>query len=89
MNVDQLVWGVVPGCLGVGLILAALNVAIRRRSPSQFALTIATATLSAVALWMLWRIFVLRAWPTILPHLLLVCAGISFAMQRYLQGQRR
>jgi hypothetical protein len=77
MGLELIVWGVCPALLGGALISASVSLSARRRTLPQVLLSVGTVTLCVYALWVLWRIFVLGAWPTFVPHLLI---GISVAL---------
>jgi len=77
MGLELIVWGVCPAFLGGALVAATVSMSARHRTLPQVLLSVGTVTLCVYALWVLWRIFVLGAWPTFLPHLLI---GISVAL---------
>ena len=88
MVIEQVLWGVFPALVGVVLIVATVSIAVREATPSQWLLSLATVILCGYALWVLWRVFFLRAWPTFLPHLLIAVGAMLCGLQVVLRRGR-
>ena len=81
MSVELFVWGLIPATIAVLLIAVATSTVIQRGTLLQMGLSVSIVALSATALWMLYRIFVLRALPSAIPHLAIGLATALGALQ--------
>ena len=84
MSVELALWGLLPASLSVGMIVLTAWAAAKRRTLAQSGLSLAIVALCLSALWILYRIFVIGAWPTAIPHLLIVLAAALCALQRWM-----
>ena len=81
MSTERVIWGLIPAAIAVSLIALAAWMAATRRTLPQIALSFSIVALSGSALWMLYRILVLNAWPTAIPHLTIGLATALGALQ--------
>ena len=86
---EQFVWGIFPSLVGLVAVVLSLSVAFRR--PPKYHL-FGTATVVIAVLWsliVLYRIFILGAWPTYLPHVVIATAFAIAGIQTLIFRRKR
>ena len=89
MKIETLLWGLLPALVAVASWLGSFLIAVRARSLGQW---IATTLVFAGVVWSLLclhKIFVVGAWPTFLPHIVIAVAVFIVATQALLIRRRR
>ena len=71
MDPELLLFGILPILLAVGLMIASIRMALRTRRITEILWTAVLVLLTSFSLVMLYRMVVLEAWPTFLPHITL------------------
>ena len=87
--IEQLLWGIFPALVGLAAVALSLGIAFRRRHALHI---FAAATVLIAVLWsfiVLYRIFILGAWPTYLPHIVIGTAFVIAAIQTLLFRPKR
>ena len=82
MSIETLLWGLLPAVVAVGAVLASAWMAVKIRRVLHSVFSVFVVVLDALALWMLFAIFVLGGWPTYLPHIFIgvtVCLVLTQA----------
>ena len=71
---SEMLWaGITPAVFAVlGIIISVYSV-IRNLSIAQFLFAIPVILGMAFSLWVLYNIFILGAWPTYMPHIMIAC----------------
>lgn len=68
MDIETLMWGIVPAVVGCMAIVASIMALIRHFSISQLLMAILVFVLAGGSLFMLKQMFFDGAWPTYVPH---------------------
>ncbi|MGV3771831.1 MAG: hypothetical protein ACO1QB_02950, partial [Verrucomicrobiales bacterium] len=77
-------WGALPAALMAGAMVVSTFKGLKRRKIIDFLITPIVLGLGGFSLLILYRIFVLGAWPIFLPHLILVfCVTVTFLQLLY------
>lgn len=96
MRIEALLWGILPTIVALGAVIVSVFVArrarrfSRARRISHFAASAVVIAAVAWSLLILYRTFVLGAWPTFLPHLaigvvllVVIVQTLSFRSKRH------
>ena len=89
MSIEALLWGLLPTIVALCALIVSLFVTFRARRVFHFA---ASAVVIATVVWsllILYRIFVLGAWPSYLPHLAIGVVLIFVIAQTLLFRSKR
>jgi uncharacterized membrane protein YoaK (UPF0700 family) len=89
MSVEALLWGLFPALLAVASVIASALMAVKARRVFHSAFSVIVVVLDALALWMLFAIFVLGGWPTFLPHVFIGVTVLIVLAQTILFWRRR
>ncbi len=84
MSSEALLWGLLPTVLAVCAVFSSLFVTFRARRPFHVLASILVIGGVAWSLMILYRIFVLGAWPTYLPHVAIGAGLIVVVIQAFL-----
>ncbi len=89
MSIEALFWGIIPTVVAVATVFGSLFMSWKERRITHF-ITSAIVLIGVVwSLAVLYRIFLLGAWPTFLPHVIIGVALIAFAAQAILLRSRK
>ena len=90
MSIEALLWGLLPAFAAVATVFASARMAVKARRIPHSLVAIFVTVANAVALEMLFMMFVLGGWPTYLPHVFISVAvvfalvqGVVFSRQRH------
>ena len=89
MSIEALVWGLFPAIVAVASVIASALMAVKARRVSHSVFSVIVVVLDALALWMLFAIFVLGGWPTYLPHVFIGATVCLVLVQSFLFWRRR
>ena len=89
MSIEALLWGILPTIVALCAVIVSLLVAFRARRILQFATSGIVIAAVAWSLLILYRILVLDAWPTYLPHLAIGVVLIIVIAQTIVFRNRR
>ena len=81
MSKDALLWGLLPTIIAICAGLISLFAAFKSQRISQIVASAVVVPSFAWTLLMLYRMFVLSAWPSYLPHLLIFVALVIVTAQ--------
>ena len=87
MNVELLLWGVVPAVVGVGVAVLSTRSIGRAFGALQLGFGIPVVLVCLWSIWVLARIFVDGAYPTFVPHIFIACAAVLVRVQVLLAGR--
>jgi hypothetical protein len=82
------VWLVLPPVAALFVVAVSIHSIRRDLRVTQVLLGLPAMALSAISLWTLTRMFVVRAWPTYLPYYAIAFAGSIAAIQASLARRR-
>jgi hypothetical protein len=85
MDIEILLWVVLPTVIALCAAVASLFVAFRTCHAFQFALSALVMAGVAWSLLTLYSIFLLSAWPTYLPHLVIGVVSVIAVAQPFVQ----
>ena len=83
MNIEALLWGLLPTVVSLFAVLLSLFVAFKARRVFHYVASGVVLTSVAWSLLILYRIFVQDAWPTYVPHLAIGVTLIIGIAQTY------
>jgi len=89
MDIETILYGILPSLMALCLVVASIRTALRYRRLGQMLLTITLVLLCCYALVMLYRISVLDAWPTFIPHVIIGFCLVLLLGQRLLFHRER
>lgn len=81
---EYILWGIVPAGVALSAVVVSVKSALRHPRLIQSVLTVVALAGAAWALWVLKRIVMEGAWPTILAHLAIVVVAIVARTQAWL-----
>jgi hypothetical protein len=84
---EGLLWGLIPAVAAAFTIIVSLCAAVSVRRRIQYFLSTIVIAIAAWSLLLLYRIFILGAWPTFLPHIAIaICVVTSFVQVAFARG---
>ncbi|HEU5071662.1 MAG TPA: hypothetical protein VFV96_14755 [Verrucomicrobiae bacterium] len=89
MSIEALLWGILPTMVALCAVIVSLFVACRARRVLHFVASAVVIGAVAWSLLILYRIFILGAWPTYLPHLAIGVALFIVMAQTFLFRSKR
>jgi hypothetical protein len=89
MSIEALLWGLLPTVFALGAVFVSAWMALRVRRVVHSVFSVIVVILDALALWMLFAIFVLGGWPTYLPHVFIGATVCLVLVQAFLFRRRR
>jgi hypothetical protein len=86
MKIETLIWGFLPTAFAISAMLVSGVVAWRSHNIAHWCASVVVLAGVVWSLFVLYRIFILNAWPTYLPHYAIagvaIVAGIQFLIWR-------
>jgi uncharacterized membrane protein YoaK (UPF0700 family) len=89
MSIEALLWGLLPTVFALVAVVASAWMAHKVRRVIHSVFSVIVVVLDALALWMLFAIFVLGGWPTFLPHVFIGVTVVVVLIQAFLFMRRR
>ena len=89
MSIEALLWGILPTVVAVATVFGSLFMSWKDRRITHFVTSTVILIGVVWSLVNLYRIFVLGAWPTFLPHVIIGVALIVLAAQVILLRSRK
>jgi hypothetical protein len=89
MSIEALLWGFFPAIVAVASVIASALITVKARRASHTVFCVSVVVLDALALWILFGIFVLGGWPTFLPHIFIGITVLVVLAQTILFWRRR
>jgi hypothetical protein len=88
MSIETLLWGLLPAILAIAAVFTSVLIAVRARRAFHSLSAIIVVLLDAMALWMLFAMFVMGGWPTYLPHIFIGATVFLAAIQGFFWRQK-
>ncbi len=89
MKSEVLFMGLLPTIIALIAVIVSLVISFKIRRASHFLLSCMVGVGVAWSLMILYRIFILGAWPTCLPHLVIGVVFIIVILQSILYGRQK